>query len=64
MSSPNDDEQQQSNNTPILGVRVPNEVTTKLKDMAASEGRTTSDIVRRALRRELDRTPGGEVHSV
>ena len=43
-----------------LRLRVPAEVRTKIDHVAEREGRTRSDIVRRAIRRELQRCE--EVH--
>lgn len=48
--------------TPIMSLRVPAKSIQQLNSIAEVEGRSRSDIVRRAIRRELDRL--GEVYSV
>lgn len=64
MTNPNKT-QNSSGNLPHLGVRILPTTKVKLKELAKREGRTTSDVVRRALRREIQRAGlDGEVRNV
>ena len=49
--------------TTVIGVRVPDSVYTRIKDLAEKQGLTVSEWSKAALIREAGLLPGGQVRS-